>query len=39
MDAIIVAAGMGSRLKELTFDKPKCMLDINGVSLFKIQQV
>jgi len=35
MDAVIVDAGMGNCLQELTFDKPKYVLDINGVSLFE----
>ncbi|QNM14774.1 aminotransferase class I/II-fold pyridoxal phosphate-dependent enzyme [Fusobacterium hominis] len=33
MKAIILAAGMGSRLKELTQDNTKCMVKVNGVSL------
>lgn len=33
MQAIILAAGMGKRLKELTQDNTKCMVKINGVSL------
>ena len=37
MDAIIVAAGMGRRLKEFTNNRPKCMLEINGISIFKRQ--
>ncbi len=37
MDAIIVAAGMGKRLKGLTTDKPKCMLEIDGISIFTRQ--
>ena len=37
MNAIIVAAGMGSRLGRLTNDKPKCMLEINGKTLFNRQ--
>ena len=35
MKAIILAAGMGSRLKELTSSIPKCMIEINGESLIK----
>ena len=33
MQAIILAAGMGKRLKELTQDNTKCMVKVNGVSL------
>ena len=33
MQAIILAAGMGKRLKELTCNKTKCMVKVNGVSL------
>ena len=31
MQAIILAAGMGKRLKELTQDRTKCMVQVNGV--------
>lgn len=33
MQAIILAAGMGKRLKELTQDRTKCMVQVNGVAL------
>ena len=33
MQAIILAAGMGKRLKELTQDTTKCMVKVNGVTL------
>ena len=33
MQAIILAAGMGKRLKDLTKDNTKCMVKVNGVSL------
>lgn len=33
MQAIILAAGMGRRLKELTQDNTKCMVKVNGVPL------
>ena len=33
MQAIILAAGMGKRLKELTRNNTKCMVQVNGVSL------
>lgn len=33
MQAIILAAGMGKRLKELTENNTKCMVKVNGVSL------
>jgi len=35
MQAIIPAAGMGKRLKELTADITKCMLKVNGVTLIE----
>lgn len=33
MQAIILAAGMGKRLKELTQDNTKCMVKVNGITL------
>lgn len=33
MQAIILAAGMGKRLKELTQHATKCMVEVNGVSM------
>ena len=33
MQAIILAAGMGKRLKDLTKDNTKCMVKVNGVTL------
>lgn len=33
MQAIILAAGMGKRLKDLTRDNTKCMIEVNGVRL------
>lgn len=33
MQAIILAAGMGRRLKDLTQDNTKCMVRVNGVTL------
>lgn len=33
MQAIILAAGMGKRLGELTRDNTKCMVQVNGVCL------
>ena len=33
MQAIILAAGMGKRLKQLTQNKTKCMVKVNGVPL------
>ena len=33
MQAIILAAGMGKRLKELTQNSTKCMVKVNGVTL------
>jgi len=35
--AIIIAAGMSSRLAELTDDKPKCMLEIKGKTILQRQ--
>jgi len=36
-DVIIIAAGMGSRLKKHTENLPKCMLDFNGKTLLQHQ--
>ena len=33
MQAVILAAGMGKRLKELTRNNTKCMVQVNGVTL------
>lgn len=33
MQAVILAAGMGKRLKELTQENTKCMVKVNGVTL------
>lgn len=35
MQAIILAAGMGKRLKKLTQDNTKCMVKVNGVTLIE----
>lgn len=35
MQAIILAAGMGKRLKELTQNQTKCMIKVNGVTLIE----
>lgn len=35
MQAIILAAGMGKRLKDLTKNNTKCMVKVNGVSLIE----
>ena len=35
MQAIILAAGMGKRLKELTQNNTKCMVRVNGVTLIE----
>jgi len=35
MQAIILAAGMGKRLKALTRDNTKCMVPVNGVTLIE----
>lgn len=37
MQAIILAAGQGSRLRPLTNDKPKCMVELGGVTLLERQ--
>lgn len=35
MQAIILAAGMGKRLKELTSNATKCMVEVNGETMIK----
>ena len=35
MQAIILAAGMGKRLKELTENNTKCMIEVNGMPIIK----
>lgn len=35
MQGLILAAGMGKRLKELTQDNTKCMVKVNGVRLIE----
>lgn len=37
MKAIIIAAGMGNRLKPITNDRPKCLLEINGKTILDRQ--
>lgn len=37
MKAIIIAAGLGSRMGTMTNDKPKCMLEFDGKPLLQIQ--
>lgn len=37
MNAIILAAGMGTRLRPLTDDRPKCMVEVNGVPMVERQ--
>ena len=37
MKAIILAAGRGSRMNHLTYDKPKCLIKINGKKLLEWQ--
>jgi len=32
MQAVILAAGMGKRLKNLTQDNTKCMMKVNGLT-------
>ena len=36
MKALILAAGLGSRLKPLTDNKPKALIEINGTSLIEL---
>lgn len=35
MQAVILAAGMGKRLKELTSNQTKCMVKVNGVTMIE----
>lgn len=35
--AIVIAAGLGSRMKEMTSDTPKCLLEVNGASILDRQ--
>ena len=35
MQALILAAGMGKRLKKLTRDNTKCMVKVNGITLIE----
>jgi choline kinase len=37
MNAIIVAAGVGKRLREFTDGRPKCLLEVNGATLLERQ--
>lgn len=37
MKIIILAAGQGSRLRPLTDDRPKCMVEVNGQSIIERQ--
>jgi choline kinase len=37
LKAIIIAAGMGKRMKNLTTTLPKCLLEINGKSILQTQ--
>ncbi len=35
MQAVILAAGMGKRLKELTSNATKCMVEVNGITMIE----
>ena len=35
MQAVVLAAGMGKRLKELTTNNTKCMIKVNGITLIE----
>mgnify|MGYP003320948118 CR=1 FL=1 len=35
MQGLILAAGMGKRLKDLTKDNTKCMIRVNGITLIE----
>lgn len=35
MQGIILAAGMGSRLKKYTRNTPKCMVEVSGITLIE----
>lgn len=37
MNAIILAAGMGTRLRPLTDDRPKCMIQVKGIPIIERQ--
>ena len=37
MKALILAAGRGSRMKSLTGNKPKCLIELNGRPLIELQ--
>ena len=36
MNALLLAAGKGTRIRELTNATPKCLLDINGIPILKL---
>ena len=36
MDALLLSAGFGTRIKKLTKKRPKCLLEINGKAIIDI---
>lgn len=37
MKAVILAAGLGTRLRPITNEVPKCMVPVNGIRIFDKQ--
>ena len=36
MKAIIMAAGIGSRLENISGNRPKCLIEMDGISLISL---